>query len=166
MKFKITLWLSLVVFTLHNIEECFTMRNFYLHHSDAIPAFARRFAQPVPDNVFLMMILLVTLAGIVMLAVGTRKENMFWAMVWVSGGILVNGLHHIALSLFFLSYTPGVATSVTLLLPYSIFLFMKMHTGEMIGRKQLIWSFITGAGLMGPVIFCSKILAQCILSFF
>ena len=129
MKLKITLWLSLFVFTLHNIEECLTMRDFYLNHSDAIPAFARRFTQPVQDNVFLMMILLITLAGIVLLAVGTRNKNMFWAMVWVSGGILANGLHHIALSLFFFAYTPGAATSVTLLLPYSIFLFVKMHAG-------------------------------------
>jgi hypothetical protein len=167
MNFRNALWGSLVVFNLHNLEESISMAGFFADHGNQVPSFAMRFAHPLVGETFWVVVAIITLLGAAMVGAavkgGAMSRGMFIGMIWIMGGIVVNGFHHLLLSLFFLSYTPGVITSAFLLLPYGVLILWKALRDELIGRTQLIWSFVVGALTMGPVILVAKAIAERIL---
>jgi len=164
MQFKTALWLTVVIFTIHNIEEYFTMSNFFSTSGSEIPAFFARYTKPIPSDLFIVMILLITMLATVFVYSGVKgssnSRGMFWAMIWVTGGILVNGLHHVIITLYFRAYTPGVFTSVVLFLPYSIYLLRKALIERQIDQHRLVWSFVVGATAIVPVILVIRGMAE------
>ncbi len=164
MQFKTALWLTLVIFTIHNIEEYFTMSNFFSAYGSEIPAFLARYAKPIPSDLFIVMIILITMLAAVFVYCGVKgssnSRGMFWAMIWVTGGLLVNGLHHVVITLYFGAYTPGVFTSVVLFLPYSIYLLRKALIERQIDKHRLVWSFVVGATAIVPVILVIRGMAE------
>ncbi|MGE5370678.1 MAG: HXXEE domain-containing protein [Solirubrobacterales bacterium] len=169
MKWKTALWFTLVIFTIHNIEEYFTMPGFYTTHASQIPAFAARIAKPIPNDLFITMIILITLFAVVLVRAGFKggpnSFSMFCAISWVMGGILVNGLHHLALTLFFIAYTPGVISSVLLFVPFAVYFWRKALTEKLIDQKRLLWSVAAGTIGMIPVILVSRVMAAFLLTF-
>lgn len=156
MKFNIALWLSLAIFTVHNIEEYFTMSGFLSTHHNEIPVVLANIAKPIPNGTFIIMIILITLAaaGFIYTGVkgGANSRRMFWAMTWIMGGILANGLHHLAITFYFGTYTPGVITSLVLFIPYSIFVWQKSLSEKQLNGERLLWSFAVGAIAIVPII--------------
>lgn len=166
MKFKTALWLGLIIFTIHNIEEYFTMTSFFQGHQ--MPAFAAHFAKPIPGNLFITMIIIITLLAIGLIYAGItggpNSPGMFGTMMFITGGLLVNGLHHLAITIFFGDYSPGVITSIFLCIPYSIYLGRKAIIERQIKIKLLGWSLAAGTLLLAPIILVVKSTAQFILS--
>lgn len=166
MKFKTALWLGLMIFTIHNIEEYFTMASFFQGHQ--IPAFAAQFAKPILGNLFITMIIIITLLAIGLIYAGISggpdSPGMFGAMMFITGGLLVNGLHHLALTIFFWDYSPGVLTSIFLCIPYSIYLGRKAIIEQQITVRLLGWSLAAGTLLLAPIILVVKSIAQLILA--
>jgi hypothetical protein len=153
MPLKLGLWLTLVVVTVHNVEESLTMRRFVETHGHALPSVVAGTARSLAGGAFWPTVLVVTLVGAALLWVGTsRGRCIFWAMVWVSGALLVNGLQHVAVSVHFRELAPGVRTSVALLLPSAVYLFRRALAERQTDAMQLSLSVVVGALSFGPVI--------------
>ncbi|MGE5379914.1 MAG: HXXEE domain-containing protein [Methylocystaceae bacterium] len=168
MKFNTALWLSLVLFTIHNLEEYFTMASFFKTHLHQIPPLAARFAKPIPNDLFIMMLVLISILAIGLIYAGVKggpnSPGMFGAMMLVTGGLFVNGLHHLAITLYFGDYSPGVITSIGLFIPYSIYLCRQAVIEHYIKPRQLGWSLITGTALIMPLILLTRSLASFLLT--
>ncbi|MGE5416058.1 MAG: HXXEE domain-containing protein [Acidobacteriota bacterium] len=168
MKFGTALWLSLVVFTLHNIEEYLTIQPFVTTEASHLPAFVANMIKSYTSDVFLTMLIIITFVGIATIFAGVRSKphgtGMFISMCMVTGGLLINGIHHLGASLILLSYTPGVYTSAILLIPYSLYLCRRAILEDLILKKSLLWSAVVGIILMSPVILLSRLLATLIIS--
>lgn len=164
MQFNAALWLTLVIFTVHNIEEYFTMPNFFSNHSNEIPAFFARYAKPIPRDLFILMIILITVIAAVFVYAGAKSSanspGLFLAITWVTGGILANGLHHLVITFYFGAYTPGVFTSVVLFIPFSLYVLRKALIEKQIDKKELGWSFAAGAAAIVPVILGVRAMAE------
>ncbi len=164
MPFKTALWFTLVIFTIHNIEELYTMSIFFSSYSNEFPAVLARYAKPMPADLFIATIIVITLLAGFLVYAGVQSSSnsrgMFWALTWVSGGILVNGLHHLIITLYFGAYTPGVITSVLLFIPFSLYLLRKALIERRTSKKQLAWSLTAGAAAIVPVILIARGAAQ------
>ncbi|MGE5403533.1 MAG: HXXEE domain-containing protein [Candidatus Saccharibacteria bacterium] len=168
MRFRAALWLALVVFTMHNIEEYFTMQAFIRTEASRLPSFAADLISSYTPDLFLGMLIVVTIIGVAAIYAGSvsgpHSAGMFVGICMVTGGLLLNGIHHLGASLLILGYSPGVYTSAFLLIPYSIYLCRKALLEDLITMKALLWSSAVGLILMGPIIFLSRFIAALVIS--
>ena len=163
MRFSRWLWLSLIVFTAHNLEEYWTIQQYFSSVRNRIPPYLLELIQPFTSDIFLTMIVMITILAAVMIhagiAGGPGSWGMFGAMTWIMGGLLVNGIHHLGISFVSLGYTPGVVSSVVLLIPFGLYLWRRAYKEKLLAKRQLLWSLVAGAGLMLPVIVAVRALA-------
>lgn len=168
MSYARALWLSMLVFTAHNTEEYFGMPYFFAHSMGTIPRFARRFVHPPAAETFLAMLVIVTLAALVLVYIGTRpdlgKKGHFWGLVLVMTGLFVNGLNHLGMAFITHTYIPGVVTGVVLLLPYSLYLIHKSISERQTDILTLALSLVTGIVILLPTVLVTRALASYILS--
>ncbi len=168
MRFRILLWLSLIVFMLHNVEEYLTMPFFIENHWHSIPSIPAQFIKPVSPEIFLVMLIEVTLLVSFFTYLGTvsrpNSRGMFMAMAVVNGGLLVNGLQHLAATVLLQTFTPGSITSILLLIPFSIYLIRQALVERQITIKLWGWSMVLGSILLIPIIQISRSLATFLLS--
>ncbi len=167
MRFNTLLWLSLFGLILHNLEEYLTMPSFVSNRWQSLPHIATQFITPVPNDVFFIMLIEVTILAAIVTYWGTKSApnstGMILAMSVVTSALLFNGLHHFSATLLLQVYTPGVISSL-LLIPFAVYICRRAFVEGQITSKLLGWSMVLGIVIMLPIIFISRYLAVLMLS--
>lgn len=116
MDFLMGLWLFVIAFALHEIEE-WNILSWYQRNYVDLP--------PSTNKAVRVWIIFVSLIGIVWCAVATLPGNPVFAAYVFLPAIAVamqNALQHVYWFLYFRQYAPGIITSVFCLIPLGIYL--------------------------------------------
>jgi hypothetical protein len=116
------LWLVPVFLTLHNLEEAPFMENW-----------SRRLAMKLPLTIttrqFVIAVTFLTVAGFVLTYFGMQylaNQTGYLIVLAMQAIILFNAfIPHIATTLRFRMYSPGLITAIVIVLPFSFYLFRR-----------------------------------------
>ena len=90
---------------------------------------------------------------------------MHWAIALVQAVVALNVVSHLAAALVLRSYTPGLASAVTLNLPFSVYVFRRATSEGWFGRRER-WALVPAALLVhGPGLILLFLLARVIARF-
>lgn len=134
--FNRLLWLVPVFFALHNLEEAPFMEGW----SKRLPL---RIHPIVTTRQFTLAVTILTLAGFLLTYLGVEYLNNQTGYFWVLGIqaiLLFNAfIPHIAATIRFRMYSPGVVTAVLLTLPFSYYLFQRALAENILSLAQFWW---------------------------
>lgn len=158
----INIWIVsyLIIFMLHNLEEIITIeywiRKVYPRISHKIPAFIQEELNKKKDITaaqfaLVVFILSVVISGLILIGIFTEQYYFFLGVSLAFG---LNFFTHPLQSLFLRCYTPGVITSLLLVIPYYSLFFYHFYGTEMFSRGTMIGAIIVIACL-APVFFLS-----------
>lgn len=163
-----TMWIFLVAFTLHNLEELSRLSTYAKAHISMY-----RLPGPLVDMMsistaeFGMSVLIVTVLAALLTFMAVKNSIQgSWMLIYMgfSCTMLINVLGHVVQSLLFYEFTPGVITAVLLLLPLIIYLIYRYCIEKRATPKTLALLTVAGALLMIPLIWLllmiGKILAR------
>jgi hypothetical protein len=131
--FERLLWLVPVFLTIHNIEEAPLMESWYKRLPMKIPlAITRR--------QFVIAVTFITLAGFGLTYFGVEylaNHTGYRLVLGIQAILLVNAfVPHIAATIRFRLYSPGVVTAVLITLPFSYYLFRRAFEENILGWTQ------------------------------
>ena len=150
-------WYVLVAgaFILHNTEEGIGAPAMVRQLQTQAPRFLRAFYSQVDASDLRLGLAILTLVGIALALVAIRTPRATgsaYAMLVFATVIGINALGHIALSMIFRAYMPGVVTAVLLCLPVAIALWYRFLKDASIPRTWL-WTAVPAALLVhGPLL--------------
>jgi hypothetical protein len=150
------LWLVPVLFLVHNIEEGLYMRETMDHVRAGMPRFLRVILPPVSYEQFLVSLILVTAVVFFLAIVGELDRERSWGvycMLGVQMVLLLNVAAHLTTMVVVRSYTAGVATSLLVNLPFSVFLFQRAIRERWIGLAGFLLLIPAAAVIHVPVLF-------------
>jgi hypothetical protein len=120
--FEHLLWLVPLFFMLHNLEEAPFMESW----SKRLPL---RIHPVVSRRQFVIAVTFLTLAGFVLTYFSLEywaKPTGYWIVLGIQAILLFNAfIPHIASTIRFRLYSPGVVTAVLITLPFSFYLFRR-----------------------------------------
>jgi len=141
------IWMLLIVFVLHDLEEIIVVENWLIRHRErlarSIPAFLQKTFQPMLSMSTAQFSVAVTcifavLSAAVLLTVLTWQAGTYLPFFLVCLHVLfLHVFTHIGQSLLFRTYTPGVVTAVVLVLPYSVYTYYRL-----LAEGWISWSMI------------------------
>ena len=120
--FDRVLWLVPIFFTLHNLEEAPFMEGW----SKRLPL---KIHPPVSTRQFVIAVTILTLAGFLITYFGVEylaSQTGYLLVLGIQAILLFNAfVPHIASTIRFRMYSPGVITAILLTLPFSFYLFRR-----------------------------------------
>ncbi len=131
--FERLLWLVPVFFTLHNLEEAPFMENW----SKRLPL---KIHPTVTRRQFVIAVMFLTLAGFILtyFALGySANQTGDLIVLGIQAILLFNAfVPHIASTIRFRMYSPGVVTAILITLPFSFYLFRRALTENVLTWPQ------------------------------
>ena len=116
------LWLVPVFLTIHNLEEAPFMENWYKRLPVKLPL-------TITTRQFVIAVTFITLAGFALTYVGVEylaNQTGYLLVLGMQAILLFNAfVPHIATTIRFRMYSPGVVTAVLVMLPFSLYLFRR-----------------------------------------
>jgi Protein of unknown function with HXXEE motif len=116
------LWLVPVFLSIHNLEEAPFMENWYRRLPVKIPL-------TVTTRQFVIAVTVITLAGYALTYIGVEylaNQTGYLLVVGMQAILLFNAfVPHIATTIRFRMYSPGVITAILIMLPFSFYLFRR-----------------------------------------
>jgi hypothetical protein len=116
------LWLVPVFLTIHNLEEAPFMESWYKRLPIKIPL-------TITTRQFVIAVTFITLAGFVLTYVGVEylaNQTGYVLVLGIQAILLFNAfVPHIAATIRFRMYSPGVITAILIMLPFSFYLFRR-----------------------------------------
>jgi hypothetical protein len=132
--------LLILAFLVHNCEEAIMMNG----RAAESPVEA---IKPLAYSQFLFAVsfLSILVLAIYFFAIKTRNNKTYlFISTALAAGLLINAfIPHIAVALYTLNYTPGLATAVLFILPISILLLFK-NKPMFESRRQMVYQIIVG----------------------
>lgn len=127
------LWLVPIFLTVHNLEEAPFMENW-----------SRRLPMKLPLAIttrqFVIAVTFITLAGFVLTYLGVEylaNQTGYLIVLGMQAILLFNAfVPHIATTIRFRMYSPGVITAVLIMLPFSFYLFRRAFEENILSRDQ------------------------------
>jgi hypothetical protein len=142
------LWLVPVFFALHNLEEAPFMEGW----SKRLPL---KIHPIVTTRQFTLAVIVLTLTGFLLTYLGVEYLNNQTGYFWIleiQAILFFNAfIPHIATTILFRMYSPGVVTAVLLTLPFSYYLFQRALAENVLSLAQF-WMLI-GIAPLAMVIF-------------
>jgi hypothetical protein len=142
------LWLVPIFFTLHNIEEAPFMESW----SKRLPL---KIHPTVSTRQFVIAVTFLTLAGFLVTYFGVvylGDRTGYLIVLGIQAILFFNAfIPHIASTLRFRIYSPGVITATVITLPFSLYLFHRALTEKILDWKQ-VW-ILMGVAPFAMVIF-------------
>ncbi|HEY8875743.1 MAG TPA: HXXEE domain-containing protein [Desulfosporosinus sp.] len=145
-------WLPYVVFIIHSLEEL-----------PGFPRWASRYFNPITTNKFafshIPLILLVLLASYKASTIGYHGGwvVLVTACAWQFG---VNALFHLATTVIFREYSPGMVTAATVSLPASIYFMMTVWNENRLTGMEMVqaifWGTIIATAAIGVLFLHSR----------
>ena len=145
-----TLWLFPVAFFIHDAEEVFTMERFVRARLGGVPVPLARLAHITTGQFAVAVVgLLVVCVALTALAAGALRPGWrLWLLQVVLAACLANAFTHVAQTLIFRAYTPGVITAVLVSLPYGVYVFRRLLAARLIRARQLAGLLVLGLFLI------------------
>ncbi|WP_251549200.1 HXXEE domain-containing protein [Neobacillus muris] len=158
MTITVLIWMVASIFILHDFEEIITVESWFKkNEKELFHAVPKRFHSYI-NRIFprhtagFALAVLVEYIGILIvtfLAVFGLREN--WTLLGILSVVTILFLHsfsHIGQCLFFKRYTPGVVTSIFLVIPFSVYFFHFTLSEEFIDWRMIWWSIPMGVILV------------------
>ncbi|WP_052352788.1 HXXEE domain-containing protein [Neobacillus dielmonensis] len=158
MTITVLIWMVASIFILHDFEEIITVEGWLSKNKeDVFQIVPKRFHQYINQvlprsTAGFSVAVLVEYIGIVIvtfLAIFGQGED--WTLLGILSVVTILFIHsftHIGQFLYFKRYTPGVVTSIILVIPFSIYFFYYTLSRDFIDWAMIWWSFPIGFVLM------------------
>ena len=131
--FERLLWLVPIFLTIHNIEEAPLMESWYKRLPMKIPL-------SITTRQFVIAVTFITLAGFVLTYLGVEylaKPTGYLLVLGIQAILLFNTfVPHIATTIRFRMYSPGVITAILIMLPFSFYLFRRAFAENILNWTQ------------------------------
>lgn len=131
--FERLLWLVPVFLTLHNMEEAPFMESWYKRLPLKLPL-------AITTRQFVIAVIFITLAGFGVTYFGVEylaNRTGYLIVLGIQAMLLFNAfVPHIATTIRFRMYSPGVVTAVLIMLPFSFYLFRRAFDENILGWTQ------------------------------
>lgn len=150
----------IIIFMLHNLEEIITverwMKRTYPRVRNRIPLFAQKEIEKFQDITaaqfaVVVFVLSIPCSALILVAAVTEHYFLFLGINLI---FALNIFTHPLQSLFLRCYTPGVWTSILLVIPYNIWFFYHFAKAGMLTMNNIAASFVV-AVLFIPVFLLS-----------
>ena len=156
-----------VIYLAHDLEELATVRHWVAAQWDRLPPLIASWVGNNADltHIYAIAITLifVVMAAIAIAAASPRASRTIILIFALTVMIrLGNALLHIGQAAFTRGYVPGLATAVLLVVPYSIWLVLRLERSMLIRHEAVHILFISGLMLQIPVIAVVLLLATLI----
>ena len=156
---NLVIWVFPVAFLIHDSEEIVTMERFRRENRERFPKFLRNIAAITTRQFTLAVgVLLVLILLASYLATRPQRQMDFFTIGLAV--FLVHILGHVAQTVFFRRYTPGLITALLVVLPYSLYGFHRLFTANLIGDDSFTTSILVGALLFVPLILAASQLGK------
>ena len=131
--FDRVLWLVPIFMTIHNLEEAPFMERW-----------SRQLPMKLPFSIttrqFVIAVTFITIAGFIITYVGLEylaNQTGYWLVLGMQAILLFNAfIPHIATTIRFRMYSPGVITAVLIMLPFSFYLFRRAFDENILTWNQ------------------------------
>lgn len=156
-------WLLPVAFLVHDLEELVTMPSWVAAHRAQLAALAGGvglgegavdgLVLTVPALAVAMGLVLLVFVGVTWLVTRTRGRAP-WLFVYalVLGGFFLHGFTHLGQVVYFGSYTPGSVTAALVVIPGSLYLYVRLAGARVLGRGRAMVGAVLGIALLAPVV--------------
>ncbi|WP_062239073.1 HXXEE domain-containing protein [Fictibacillus sp. FJAT-27399] len=121
------IWLFPAAFIVHDAEETLTIKAFLDAHHQETP-FNRLPVSQLTTSTFAMSVLLILLVIVGLCSYITKNRTSGQPLfLLLASTLFMNGVTHVLQAMYFRGYTPGVATAVLIIFPYSICVWRSMN---------------------------------------
>jgi len=149
------LWLIPAFLALHNAEEALAFRRYLPLISRRLPAaVAARVDVTYPQ--MLAALVIATVVPILLIAWVARRPadpTRLWFAVLLQVVVMLNVVSHLAAAAFVMrGYSPGLATALSINLPFSIYLLRRAVRERWIGRSALAMTVPAALLVHGPLL--------------
>lgn len=156
---NLVIWAFPLAFLIHDCEEIVTMERFVRENSERFPKFLRNIAA-ITTRQFTLAVVVLLVLTLLAAYLATRPQRQMDLFTLVLAIFLVHILGHVAQTVFFRGYTPGLITALLVVLPYSLYGFHRLFTANLIGGDSFTTSMLVGALLFVPVILAASQLGK------
>jgi hypothetical protein len=127
------LWLVPIFLTIHNIEEAPFMETWYKRLPMKLPL-------TITTRQFVIAVTFITVAGFVLTYLGVEylaNQTGYILVLGIQAILLFNAfVPHIAATIRFRMYSPGLITAVLIMLPFSFYLFRRAFEENILSWNQ------------------------------
>lgn len=138
----------LVIFMLHNLEEIIMVERWakrnYPRVKDRIPSYFQKTIDDLKDITavqFAIVVFIVSVFGSIIILVAVLGDYLF-LFFGLAIIFALNIFTHPLQSLFLKTYTPGVITSILLVIPYYVIFFNYFYTKNLINMKMVLGALV------------------------
>lgn len=138
----------LVIFMLHNLEEIIMVERWakrnYPRVKDRIPSYFQKTIDDLKDITavqFAIVVFIVSVFGSILILVAVLGDYLF-LFFGLAIIFALNIFTHPLQSLFLKTYTPGVITSILLVIPYYVIFFNYFYTKNLINMKMVLGALV------------------------
>jgi hypothetical protein len=144
-RFKQLVWLFIIVFFIHNIEELVTVNFWIKENLHLLPLFLKTTITTYIINdlksFYIIAISFATLFPLVVCIWANNTSNFkitSFLMITMSWVLLINALQHIFTTLIVSKYSPGFLTALFINLPFSSYLLYRFYKEKSITKRKII----------------------------
>lgn len=162
----VVMWLFPVVFIIHDAEEILTMESFLrsklmgLHLPEAVSGLLN---VTTPEFIVGVLIILAAILAVTFFAAKSPRPGLALdAYMFLILVFLANGFVHILQAFAFFPYTPGVITSIVVLIPFTLYAMHRTFQVSPMSKKRLA-AFAICALALQPVVIVILTLAKALV---
>lgn len=143
MDIETLMWLFVIAFIFHDFEEIIMVESWIKNNSSKIykvlpkrlaDQVMKQFTMTTAQFAVAVLIMFLFVASSTFIAVQFNNLYMFIIMTLV---FFLHSFMHIGQSIILRSITPGVVTSIVILIPYSIILYYELFSNQLINWKTI-----------------------------
>ncbi|MEK4381597.1 HXXEE domain-containing protein [Aeribacillus sp. FSL K6-2848] len=152
------LWLFPILFMFHDFEEILTVEKWTKQNKEQVLAvlpksirkyFYSSFQMTTVQFAYDVFWIFLTITTATCLAVIFSFYYIFLMLLFI---FFAHVFTHLGQALYLRKYTPGVITSIILVLPYSSYTYYRLLKEQVISGTDILWSTI-GAFIIVPILF-------------
>lgn len=143
-------WLFIVAFVLHDLEEIIWVEPWIKKNRDKVftklPTLIKRRVEKIfniTSSQFAVAVLLEFIIFIPFTFIAAEHGNYFFFLAF-NTLFFLHVFTHVGQTLYMRMYTPGVVSSVLIVLPYTLFLFNRLINEELVTWNEILWSIPVG----------------------
>ncbi|RAK23065.1 uncharacterized protein with HXXEE motif [Anoxybacillus vitaminiphilus] len=154
MSLRTIIWLGPFIFLIHDLEEVFLTQQWikkhsYLFKGTVVERLVNTFGYS-PGEFGLVVGIITILYGIICYFAAKQIKagmsmNLYAATLLI---LFINVFTHLGQSILLKMYTPGVITSLLIVLPYTLYAFRKLKAANMITKTTWITSLFMSIGMV------------------
>lgn len=143
-------WLFIVAFVLHDLEEIIWVEPWIKKNRDKVftklPTLIKRRVEKIfniTSSQFAVAVLLEFIIFIPFTFIAAEHGNYFFFLAF-NTLFFLHVFTHVGQTIYMRMYTPGVVSSVLIVLPYTLFLFNRLINEELVTWNEILWSIPVG----------------------